>query len=91
MIMSMDRKERDSMDVETAVLQGSPVSPVIFIIYLMGWFSEIEENDEESESEGISFVDYVAWVIEAEGVGEFTERLEKCTTGAQIWASENAC
>ena len=31
-IMSMDGKERDSMDVETGVPQGSPVSPVLFVI-----------------------------------------------------------
>jgi len=30
-IMSMDRKEGDSMDVETGVPQGSPVSPVLFV------------------------------------------------------------
>jgi len=28
-IMSMDRKEGDSMNVETGVPQGSPVSPVL--------------------------------------------------------------
>jgi hypothetical protein len=31
-IMSMDGKEGDGMDVETGVPQGSPASPVLFVI-----------------------------------------------------------
>jgi len=90
-IMSMDGKEGDSMDVETGVPQGSPVSPVLFVIYLSGLFGRVEEKEEEYGSEGISFVDDVAWVIEGEDVGECTQRLEGCAKEAQIWVKENAC
>jgi hypothetical protein len=90
-MMSMDGKEGDSMDVETGVLQGSPVSPVIFVIYLSGLFGEVEKEEEECESEGISFVDDVAWVVEGGDVGECTQRLERCAAGAQKWGKENAC
>jgi ribonuclease HI len=90
-IMSMDGKEGDSMDVETGVPQGSPVSPVLFVIYLSGLFGRVEEKEEECGSEGISFVDDVAWVVEGEDVGECTQRLERCAVEAQIWAKENAC
>jgi len=75
-IMSMDGKEGDSMDVEMGVLQGSPVSPVLFVIYLSGLFGRVEEKENECGSEGISFVDDVAWVVEGEDVGECTQRLE---------------
>jgi len=77
-IMSMDGKEGDSMDVETAVPQGSPVSPVLFVIYLSGLFGQVENKEEECGREGISFVDDVAWVVEGEDVGECTQRLERC-------------
>jgi len=90
-MMLMDGKEGDSMDVETGVPQGSPVSPVLFVIYLSGLFGRVEEKDEECGSEGISFVDDVAWVVEGEDVGECTQRLEGCAKEAQIWAKENAC
>jgi len=90
-IMSMDGKEEDSMDVETGVPQGSPVSPVLFVIYLSGLFSRVEEKEKECGSEGISFVDDVALVVEGEDVGECTQRLEGCAKEAQIWAKENAC
>jgi hypothetical protein len=90
-IMSMDGKEGDSMDVETGVPQGSPVSPVLFFIYFSGIFDRVEEKEEECGNEGISFVDDVAWVVEGEDVGECTQRLEGCGREAQIWANENAC
>jgi len=90
-IMSMDGKEGDSMDVEMGVPQGSPVSPVLFFIYLSGLFGRVEEKEKECGSEGISFVDNVAWVVEGEDVRECTQRLEGCAKEAQIWAKENAC
>jgi len=55
-IMSMDGKEGDSMDVEMGVPQGSPVSPVLFVIYLSGLFGQVEEKEKECGSEGISFL-----------------------------------
>jgi len=72
-IMSMDGKEGDSMDVETGVPQGLPVSPVLFFIYLWGLFGQVEEKETVCGSEGISFVDDVAWVVEGEDVGECTQ------------------
>jgi len=59
-IMSMDGKEEDSMDVEMGVPQGSPVLLVFFIIYLSGCCGEVDEKQPEINSEGISFVDDVA-------------------------------
>jgi hypothetical protein len=90
-IMLMDGKKGDSMDVETGVSQGSPVLPALFVIYLPGLFADVEKEEEECESEGISFVDDVARVVEGQDVGECTQRLEQCAVGAQKWAKENAC
>jgi len=90
-IMSMDGKEGDSMDVETGVPQGSPVSPVLFVIYLSGLFGQVEDKEKECGSEGISFVDDVAWVVEGEDVGECTQQLERCAVETTIWAKKNAC
>jgi hypothetical protein len=36
----------------------------------------VEEKVRESDSEGISFVNDIAWVIDRENVGENTQRLE---------------
>jgi len=77
------------MDVETEVPQGSPVSLVLFVVYLLGLFGKVERQEEQCNSEGISFVDDVAWVVDGEDVGECTQRLETCAAGAQNWAKEN--
>ena len=53
-IMSMDGKEEDSMDVETGVPQGSPVLPLLFVLYVSGLFGQVEEKEEHCGSEGIS-------------------------------------
>jgi hypothetical protein len=90
-IMSMDRREGDIVDVETGVPQGSPVSPVLFVIYLSGLFGEVEQEKEDCGREGTSFVNDVAWVVEGEDVGVGTQRLKRCAAKAQIWAKENAC
>jgi len=63
-IMSMDGKEGDSMDVETGVPHGSPVLPVLFVIFLSGLFGRVGEKERKCGSEGISFVDDVAWVVD---------------------------
>jgi hypothetical protein len=90
-VISMDGREGDIMDVETGVRQGSPVLLVLFVIYLSGLFGEVEKEEEECGSEGISFVDDVAWVVEGVDVGECTQRLEKCAAKAHSWAKDNAC
>jgi len=90
-IMSMDGNEGDSMDVEMGVPQGSPVLPVLFVIYLSGLFGQVEDTEEECGSEGIAFVNDVACVVEGGDVGECTKRLEKCAAETRIWAKKNAC
>jgi len=47
--------------------------------------------EEECGSEGISFVDDVAWVVEGENVGGCTQRLERCAAETTIWVKKNAC
>ena len=90
-IMSMDRKEGDSFDVEMGVPQGSPVLLVLFVKYLSWLFGRVEEKEEECGSDGISFVNDVGWVVEGGDFGECTQRLEGCVNEAQKWAKENAC
>jgi len=79
------------MDVETGVAQGSPVLPVLFIIYLSGLSVQVDDKEEDCGSEGISFVDDVAWVGEGEDVGDCAQRLERCAAETRIGAKKNSC
>jgi hypothetical protein len=84
----MNGNEGDSMDVEIGVPQGSPVWPVVVIIYLSGLFSKVEQDEQERGREGISVLHDV---VEGQNVGKYTQRVERCTTETMRWAKENAC
>jgi retron-type reverse transcriptase len=54
--------------VNTRIPQGSPVSPILFAIYLICHFPDIENTVEGVE--GISFADDVGWWVSGKDIGE---------------------
>lgn len=54
-IMSVDGQDGPPLDVTTGLPQGSPVSPVLFGIYIADVHSTVEER--VSGCRGLSFVD----------------------------------
>lgn len=56
------------MDVTTDLPQGSPISPVLFAIYIADIHRAVESQVEGSR--GISFVDGVTWVVESVDLDE---------------------
>ena len=63
-IISADGRDSDPLEVTTGLPQGSPISPVLFAIYIADIHQAVEGQVEDCR--GIPFVDDVAWV--AEGV-----------------------
>ena len=53
----IDGTEGQDRAVETGIPQGSPVSPILFAVYISGVFKEVERK---TGAEGLSFVDDVA-------------------------------
>jgi len=74
--------------VDTGILQGSPVSPILFTAYLSGLFGYVEEKAPGIKA--LSFVDDVAWMAEGDVEDELSETLEQAATAAQEWADTNA-
>jgi len=83
----IDGTERQDGVVETGIPQGSPVSPILFAVYISGVF---EEAERKTAPEGLSFVDGVAWVATGKAVEELTAKLEACAAAAGEWAQANA-
>lgn len=82
-ILSMNGNKDHNMDMEMGVLLGSPVSPVLLLMYLWGLFKQVENKDDEYGNEGISFVDDVVWAVDEEGMAECIQRLRRCTKEGQ--------
>jgi len=71
--------------VEAGVLQGSPVSMILFAIYPSGLIKWVEEY--VSEAEGRFFVDNLGWVATRSDVNYVVSILERCAATSIEWAS----
>jgi hypothetical protein len=76
----------DTHKVETGIPQGSPVAPILFVVYVSAIFQEVEET---CQVKGLSFADDVAWWAEGRNDQEVAERLSKASKAACSWASSN--
>jgi len=70
--------------VEAGVPQGSPVSPILFVIYTSGLIKWVEEY---VSTEGLSFVDDLGWVATGSDVNQVVTILERCAAKSMEWAS----
>ena len=74
--------------IETGIPQGSPVSPILFLIYISGVFGQVEENLPGVVS--LSFVDDLGFIASGASVKEIAKTLEKVSKVVLQWGKENA-
>jgi len=60
------------------------VSPILFTIYTSGLIKWFEER--VSGMEGLSYVDYVGWIVTGSAISQGVKKLECCATGSIDWA-----
>ena len=87
-IMSVDGQDDSPREVTTGLPQGSPISPVLFAIYIADIHAAVEDQVEDSR--GISFDDDVTWLVEGRDIGEVVRKLERCVAASLEWAESNA-
>lgn len=73
--------------METGVPQGSPVSPILFVLYLSGVFIEIEQTVDGAEC--ISFADDVGVIVTRTDFANIAIKLSAAGNKACAWAAEN--
>ena len=74
--------------IETGIPQGSPVSPILFLIYISGVFGQVGENLPGVVS--LSFVDDLGFIASGASVKEIAKTLEKVSKVVLQWGKENA-
>jgi ribonuclease HI len=70
----------------SGIPQGSPISPILFAIYISWVFEEVED---EAGTAAITSVDDLSWIASGANVMEIAETLEKCAKISTRWAEQN--
>jgi hypothetical protein len=78
----------DVIETNTGLPQGSPVSLVLFLVYIADLAVLVE--DSVMDVVGLSFIDDVTWVVEGNDVADITSKLNRCAALYLTWAHDNA-
>ena len=71
----IDGHDNEEREVETGIPQGSPVSPILFLIYISGVFDKISEISPRVTS--LSFINDLRFIASSSLVKEVVKILEK--------------
>ena len=74
-------------DIEIGVPQGSPISPILFIIYISGFFDAIEAK---IPIISLSFADDIGLIAIESSIREVTKTLEQAGEEAINWGLQNS-
>jgi hypothetical protein len=86
-MLVIDGRTGETRDIQAGLPQGSPVSPVLFILSVSALFQWLE--DRHSALQAISFVDDIGLVIECDGLEEGTRQLECIAKDTTQWGLDN--
>ena len=82
----IDRYINSQHKVETSIPQGSPVSPILFLIYISGVFSQVESK--LSQISCLSFMDGLEFLVVGHSV--LGIKMRKAGKIALNWAASHA-
>lgn len=87
-IVGADSQDSEPMEVTTGLNQGSPISPAPPAIFVADIHQAAESQVEDSQ--GISFVDDITWIVEGTVLNDVVGKLERCAEACLRWADDNA-
>src|SRR5690606_21062 len=86
--LAFDGEEEDLHAVETGIPQGSPTSPILFIIYLQPLFTRLQQAGLRISTP--SYIDDVGLVVQSPSVQQNVKTLTTAAAIAFNWADANA-
>jgi hypothetical protein len=86
-LLVIDGRTGETREIQAGLPQGSPVSPVLFILSISTMFQWLE--DRHAMLQTISFVDDVGLVVECSELEEGIQQLECVARKALQWGSDN--
>jgi retron-type reverse transcriptase len=90
MIMELNHKSGSEHQLDSGIAQGSPVSPILFAVYMSGLFEYIEQKM-KNRVRVISFVDDIAWWTSAKDTaGVQWQHLIEVAAYTLEWVHDNA-
>jgi hypothetical protein len=86
-MLVIDGRTGETRAIQAGLPQGSPVSPVLFILSVSALFQWLE--DRHSTLQAISFVDDIGLLVECDELEEGTRQLERIAKDTIQWGSHN--
>lgn len=84
----LDGHENRERKIETGIPQGSPVSPILFLIYVSGVFEEVTKTCPLATA--LSFIDDLGFIVSGSSVKEMGKALEQVAKTVIEWGAQNA-
>ena len=89
MVVEINNKPGSEHQLDSGIPQGSPVSPILFAVYMSELLDYVEQRM-DGRIRAISFVDDIAWWTGAKDTKGVQQHLEEAASHAMQWARSNA-
>ena len=88
--LAFDGEKDSDQKVKSGIPQGSPISPILFLIYIRFLFTQVKKQHTDPQIKIPSYIDDVAVTVEGKSAEENSIVLEKVAKSLFLWAKDNA-